>query len=78
MSHIRVSRRKFLRGAAAAPFVFTGIRAAAYRANERITVGFIGVGMMGRGHLGGHLGDPNVQVLAICEVEPTRREDAKK
>ncbi len=74
----RTNRRQFLRGAAAAPFVFTNIRATAYAANERITVGFIGVGMMGRGHLGGHLGDPNVQVVAICDVEPTRRNDAKK
>jgi predicted dehydrogenase len=74
----RSTRRQFLRGAAAAPFVFSGIRATAYAANERINLGFIGVGMMGRGHLSGHLGDPTVQVVAICELEPTRREDAKK
>src|SRR5260370_36518567 len=78
MSRTKVSRRQFLRGAAAAPFVFTGIRATAAAANERIALGFIGVGTMGRGHLGGHLSDAGVQVVAVCDVEPTRREDAKK
>ncbi|HRF01731.1 MAG TPA: Gfo/Idh/MocA family oxidoreductase [Pirellulaceae bacterium] len=46
--------------------------------SERITLGFIGVGMMGRGHLGGFLGQDDVQVLAVCDVETTRRENAVK
>ena len=78
MSRSKVSRRQFLRGAVAAPLVFTGIQATAARANERINLGFIGVGTMGRGHLGDHLGNASVQVVAVCDVEPTRREDAKK
>jgi predicted dehydrogenase len=78
MSRTRVSRRQFLRGAAAVPFIFTGTRATAAPANERIALGFIGVGMMGRGHLGGHLNDAGAQIVAVCDVEPTRREDAKK
>ncbi len=44
--------------------------------SDRITLGFIGVGMMGRGHLSGFLGQDDVQVLAVCDVETTRRENA--
>jgi predicted dehydrogenase len=46
--------------------------------SKKITLGFIGVGMMGRGHLGKFLGNSNVQVLAVSDIEPTRLETAKK
>ncbi len=46
--------------------------------SERITLGFIGVGTMGRGHLGGFLSMPDVQVVAVCDVVAERRNDAKK
>lgn len=78
MAHTKVNRRQFLRGAAAAPFVFAGLRAHAARANDRLTLGFIGVGTMGRGHLGGFLGSTDVQVVAVCDVVAERRDDAKK
>jgi predicted dehydrogenase len=42
--------------------------------SNRITIGFIGVGKMAKGHVGSFLGDPTVQVLAICDVERGRRE----
>jgi predicted dehydrogenase len=45
-------------------------------ANERITVGFIGVGNMGGGHLGGFLGDRDLEVLAICDVDAVKRGQA--
>ncbi|MEZ6106594.1 MAG: hypothetical protein R3B96_10860 [Pirellulaceae bacterium] len=41
-------------------------------ANDRINLGFIGIGMMGRGHLGGFLNHGDVQVVAVCDVEQTR------
>jgi predicted dehydrogenase len=47
-------------------------------ASERITLGFIGVGMMNRGHLGYFLGQSDVQVLAVCDVDTTRRTHAHK
>ena len=53
-----LNRRTFIRTAAAsaaAPLVFSRA-AGALPANERLTLGFIGVGTMGRGHLGGMLG----------------------
>ncbi len=46
--------------------------------NERINLGFIGVGTQGRGHLGGFLGMGDVQVVAVCDVVKERREDARK
>lgn len=44
--------------------------------NDRINLGFIGIGMMGRGHLGSFLGNSGVQVVAVSDVHRGRREDA--
>lgn len=79
----RISRRRFLKttGAfgAAAPFLLPAANwAAETPANNRITMGFIGVGTQGRGLLGGFLGSNEVQVLAVCDVDTTRREASKK
>lgn len=46
--------------------------------SERITLGFIGVGVMGRGHLTWFLKYPDVQVLAVCDVDSWRRENARQ
>jgi predicted dehydrogenase len=55
--------------------------------SERITMGFIGIGGQGGGHLlggawtyvaGGYAGRKDVQVLAVCDVWRDRRETAKK
>jgi predicted dehydrogenase len=43
-----------------------------------LQLGFIGVGMMGRGHLSRFLSFHDVQVVAICEVEGIRRENAQQ
>lgn len=43
--------------------------------SNRITVGFIGMGKMARGHLENFRRDSTVQVLAICDVEQGRREE---
>ncbi len=54
--------------------------------SERITMGFIGVGTQGGGHLlggawtyltGGYAARPDVQVLAVCDVWRDRRERAQ-
>lgn len=81
-----LSRRAFLAHAAAA----TGALATPWMAparvlgadgtpvpSERVGVGLIGVGAMGRGHLRRLAGDPGFRLLAVCEVDPIRREEAK-
>ncbi len=79
MKRISLTRRQFAKLAAlsvgypslarfAAP---TMARAAA---NERINLGFIGVGTMGAAHARAFLGSPEVQVVAVCDVVRERRE----
>ncbi len=46
--------------------------------SQRLNVGFIGMGKQMRGHLRNCLGRDDVQVVAVCDVDTTRREDAKK
>ena len=73
-----LSRRSFLKTAAAstaAPLVFSGTNSA-FAASERITLGFIGIGTKGRGHLGAFLGNPNVEVVAVCDVVKERLDKA--
>jgi hypothetical protein len=80
-----MSRRHFVRGAAAAaltaPLLTASSSAADTKAtppSERITLGFIGVGAMNRGHLGHFLGRSDVQILAVCDVDGNRRNNAKQ
>lgn len=73
-----LSRRHFLKSAAAAtaaPLVYTQ-SVPGQSANDRLRLGFIGVGTMGRGHLGGFLGKPEVDVVAVCDVVAERRDHA--
>jgi predicted dehydrogenase len=76
-----VSRRSFLHGAAAAaalPLLEASADETKKKpASDRLTLGFIGMGTMNRGHLGHFLGQKDVQVLAVCDVDTTRRESAK-
>jgi predicted dehydrogenase len=46
--------------------------------SKRLTLGCIGMGKQMRGHLGAFIGRDDVQVLAVCDVDTTRREAAKK
>jgi len=79
-SHGRsLTRRAFLRSAAAAAAAPSLIpasalgRAGRLAPSERITVGFIGVGNMGSAHLGTFLGHPELQILAVCDVDAVKR-----
>ena len=86
-----VTRRDFLKAAAAsvaAPYVITSSALGAggnVPAAERITMGFIGVGTQGGGHLcggawtylpGGYVARKDVQVVGVCDVQQSRRERA--
>lgn len=85
MSHKKpVTRRAFLHGAAAAvaaPCFLPGTslgKTVWKPPSERITVGFIGIGNMGGGHLGGFLDDRQVQVVAVCDVDAAKRGNARR
>lgn len=80
-SQSRISRRRFLAQSSAAlagvAGIAPGIARASHRApSERITLGCIGVGGMGRGDMGAFLGSHDAQVLAVCDVKRTAREAA--
>src|SRR5437868_6086476 len=74
------NRRQFLRTAtsatAIAPFVLSSSWAAPGQKgpNDRIIMGFIGTGKQGGGLLHNFLNHPDTQVLAVCDVDTTRRE----
>jgi predicted dehydrogenase len=79
-----LSRRRFFSMSAASPLALglTGSLLAdeptKTSPGERLTLGFIGLGIQNRGHLAGFLGMKDVQVLAVCEVVKERREHAKQ
>ncbi len=74
------SRRNFLKGAslAGAPFILPArIWAAETKPNDKPGMAFIGMGIQARGLLGNFL-HQDVNVVAICDVDTTRREDGAK
>jgi predicted dehydrogenase len=77
------SRRAFLgqsAALAASPWIIPASALGANRPapSNRINLGFIGVGMMGRGHLHRFLHAPDAQVLALADVDRWRRETNQK
>ncbi|MDQ1257028.1 MAG: hypothetical protein QG656_1629 [Candidatus Hydrogenedentes bacterium] len=76
------TRRQFLSrmtataaAAVAAPTIITSTARAA--ANDRIVMGVIGMGGRGRGVMDAFMAQPDVQVVAVCDVFADRREAAK-
>src|SRR5204863_10117875 len=45
--------------------------------SERLAVGFIGVGKQNSGHLNAFAGRKDAQVMAVCDVDTTRRDHFK-
>lgn len=73
-----LSRRSFLASAAAAsagPLLWPRT-AKALAPSDKLTLGFIGVGTMGRGHLNSFLGRNTVEVVAVCDVVAERLDSA--
>ncbi len=77
------TRREFVKvasAAVAAPYVITSAalgNAERAPASERIVMGGIGIGNMGRGDQGAFLGRGDVQYVATCDVRRGAREGAK-
>lgn len=77
VSPVLTSRRTFLKSAAAVPLILpSALRAASVLPNDRITIGMIGTGRQSRGLLGHFLA--RSQVVAVCDVDTTRRENARQ
>ncbi|MCX5674919.1 MAG: Gfo/Idh/MocA family oxidoreductase [Planctomycetota bacterium] len=80
----RVTRRLFLKGVAAAAAAPYFIPASALGAegppapSNRITMGFVGVGGQGTGDMGGFMQFPEVQAVAVCDVDYRHRMRAKQ
>jgi hypothetical protein len=79
---VRVSRRKVLKRAAvlAAPLVVPASALGldgTVAVSQRIALGFIGAGAMGQGHVRCLLDYPDAQILAVCDVDRWRRENAR-
>jgi len=79
-----ITRRQFVKGlvaSATAPSIISATalgKDGATPAGERITIGQIGCGKFGcKRHLSMLLAMRDVQVVAVCEVDRTRREDAR-
>src|ERR1700685_3757759 len=74
------NRRDFLKATAVLPLAPHAALSAQPKAgaNERITMATIGTGGQGTGDMGGFLGFPEVQMVAVCDVVPEHREHAKK
>ncbi len=79
----RPTRRQFLAqscAAVAVPYVITSTALGGEgrpAASERIVMGGIGIGNMGRGDQGAFLGRGDVQVVAVCDVRKNVRDEAK-
>ena len=82
-THHNTTRREFLKSASAAvaaPYVITSSalgNAERPAASERIVMGGIGIGNMGRGDQGNFLGRPDVQYVAVSDVRKGVRDVAK-
>ena len=77
---IDINRRSFLFGSAAAAALAgcstAKVGARELKPGEKRNVAMIGIGIQGRFLLTEFLKQPNVRVVAICDVDKTRREDS--
>jgi predicted dehydrogenase len=77
-----LARRSFLKAAlcsGAAPFLLPSrIWSAGEGPNAAVRLGFIGCGIQSRGLLGGFLKLPDTRVVAVCDVDTTRRENHRQ
>jgi myo-inositol 2-dehydrogenase/D-chiro-inositol 1-dehydrogenase len=81
-----ITRRRFLRDTAAiasgaallGPAIVPASVFGAEAPSDRVTVGFIGVGRMGMGDLREVLGFKQARVVAVCDVDSKRVENARK
>jgi len=66
-----VNRRHFLMGAAALPTVLSARVRAQSSPSDRVRVAVVGFNGQGRAHINAYLKIPNVEIAALCDVDPT-------
>ena len=79
MATKQTSRRNFLKTTAAAVAIPTVLPSSVFGAaapSNRVTIGCVGVGRMGRGDLGSIMRVSGVQVLTTCDVDSKRAKSA--
>ncbi|MCC6142246.1 MAG: Gfo/Idh/MocA family oxidoreductase [Candidatus Hydrogenedentes bacterium] len=77
---MKLNRRSFLKSAAlaASPLILPArVWAADVKPNDRLQMGFIGMGKQSHHLLNAFINDKRVRVVAVCDVDTTRREDAQ-
>ena len=83
MKKCLISRRSFLKTASTAfavPFILPSSiwnAKAEEKPNNRLNIGFIGIGMQNRGHLGSVANRDDARVIAVCDVDTDRLNYAK-
>jgi len=79
---MKTNRRTFLKAASvlsAAPFILPSrVWAADVNPSDKLTMGFIGMGKQSYHLLGSFLQQPVVRVVAVCDVDTTRRTHAQQ
>ncbi|MBK5295619.1 MAG: Gfo/Idh/MocA family oxidoreductase [Vicinamibacteria bacterium] len=68
-------RRAFLKGLAATALATAASTRRVAGANDRVRVGFIGIGLIGRRHLLDFQAQADCEIAGICEVSEQRRDD---
>ncbi len=83
MKKCAISRRSFIKTASTAfavPFILPSSiwnAKAENKPNNRINIGFIGIGMQNRGHLGSVANREDARILAVCDVDADRLAHSK-
>ncbi len=82
MTHTNLRRRRFLKTSAllvSAPLIRPArVWSQASAPSKRLTLGCVGLGIIMKSHLGNFLARDDAQVLAVCDVDTTRRDAAKQ
>ena len=82
MNYRNPTRRSFLKATLAAGvaplFLPSRVWSAETKPNDKLAIGLIGMGKMNSGHLNDWLRRKDSQVVAVCDVDTTRRHNAKK
>lgn len=76
-----ISRRRFLKVVASTAPVLSSALAFGQRktsANDRVNLGFIGIGRKGKGLLGSFVGFGDVQIVAVSDVVRERKDDGRQ